>query len=126
MAFDVEPTPIARGRRVGLPIAAVVTAAVALVAVALLGGRAETPSPTAAVAVADERPSATAAARPSTAVAPRVVVAPVRLPHALGCHEVAEAACRDLAEAGASVLPPDGTAIAAVDVWGSLLCGDEL
>lgn len=128
MAFDVEPAPIARGRRVGLPIAAVVTGAIALVAVALLGGRpATSPVPaTAAAALEAAPPVATPVARPPTAPAAPVVVVPVRLPRAIGCHDVAEAACRDLAEAGASVLPPDGTAIAAVDVWGSLLCGDEL
>jgi hypothetical protein len=81
-----------------------------------------------ALASAPAAPPASAAPTParSVASAPAVAVVPVRLPRRVGCHGVDEPACRDIAQAGASVLPADGAAIAAVDVWDSLLCGDEL
>jgi len=129
--YELEPTPVSRrsGRSV------LVGAAVAVVALAvavIVGGWQATPigpssavAPSSAIVASPSSPGARAAA--AGARTGGTIRSPAVVPlSALRCHDVASAACRQVASAAVDALGPTPIPILAVDVWRSLLCGSDL
>jgi hypothetical protein len=129
MAFDVTPAPVRR-RGPRIPVIVVLAAGIGVVAIAVLTSSPSSGpivSPDASVeAVARVEAAQTARPPSPAAVSPARSEPPARLPRELGCHEVAPATCGVLARAGVAALPLGAPTIATVDVWASILCGDDL
>jgi hypothetical protein len=137
MSFDVEPAPVRR-RGPRIPAIVVLAAGVAVVAFAVVtadpGGTApvagSVASPGASVAevarVAPTTGAPTATGGATTRAAPFPSTRGRRLPANLECHAISDAICDAVATASLAVLPADAPAVAAIDAWASILCGDSL
>jgi len=100
--YELETAVISR--RTSLPAIAAAAAIVVMLAIAIGVGLAE---------------------RDGVATHPRTLGVPSARPATVRCHDLAAGPCERVAAAALDVIGPDAT-VESIDVWHSLLCGDDL
>jgi len=113
--YELEPARISRrSSRASLAAAATIAGLLAIaVAIGVLGGGGDGSAPAGQAAVPSHGPASSPAG------------AAVR-PASVRCHDLAVGPCQRVAAAALEAIGPVNAPVESIDVWSSLLCGDDL